>query len=109
MKRIVNHPILEDEKDSEFVEVYVDGKRILAREGNMIAAALIENGYRNLRITSRNHEPRSIYCGIGQCTDCMMEVDGIPGIRTCITPIRRGMVINTLIKHGTWRIEDEND
>ncbi|MFA6785534.1 MAG: (2Fe-2S)-binding protein, partial [Sphaerochaeta sp.] len=47
-------------------------------------------------------EPRGIYCGIGRCTDCVMKVNGIPNIRTCITPVEEGMVIESQIGVGTW-------
>ena len=109
MNRIPDHPILGKGEPSSFVTIIVDGKPLKAREGQMIAAALMENGYEKFRTTSRLGEPRFFYCGIGQCTDCMMEVDGVPGIRTCITPVREGMTVNTLRGLGTWRKTDEKD
>ena len=109
MDRITDHPILGKEHPAANVTIVVDGKPMQAREGQMIAAVLMENGYEKFRTTSRLGEPRFFYCGIGQCTDCMMEVDGVPGIRTCITPVRDGMTVNTLEGLGTWRKIDEND
>ena len=44
------------------------------------------NGIMVHRHTAKLHEPRGIYCGIGQCTDCVMTVNGKPNVRTCITP-----------------------
>lgn len=108
MDRITDHPILGKQETAACVTILVDGKPIKAREGQMIAAALMENGYKKFRTTSRLGEPRFYYCGIGQCTDCMMEVDGVPGIRTCITPVRQGMAVNTLEGLGAWRKTDEN-
>ena len=47
------------------------------------------------RYTVKKQEPRGLFCGIGQCTDCAMIVDGKPNVRTCITPVRAGMGIET--------------
>jgi predicted molibdopterin-dependent oxidoreductase YjgC len=47
------------------------------------------------RHTRKYHESRGFFCGIGHCTDCIMEVDGIPNVRTCITPVQPGMIIRT--------------
>ena len=108
MKKIEEHPVL-DIPDVELVEVVVDGKRISARKGEPIASALISNGISVLRTTSRRKEPRSIFCGIGQCNDCVMEVNGIPNVRTCVTPVEEGMVINTQNGLGKLgELDDEN-
>ncbi|MCI1721905.1 MAG: (2Fe-2S)-binding protein [Lachnospiraceae bacterium] len=99
--RVVNHPILGPAEDNGTVEITVDGKKLTAKKGEMIAAALLANGIRIHRYTAKRHEPRGIYCGIGQCTDCVMTVDGNPNVRTCITPVEDGMVIETQQGYGT--------
>lgn len=63
-------------------------------EGEPIAAALAAAGIADLRSSHRFHEPRGIFCGIGQCQECVMVVDGRPNIRTCVTPLKEGMVIS---------------
>ncbi|MCK4820923.1 (2Fe-2S)-binding protein, partial [bacterium] len=55
---------------------------------------------RAFRKTSKRQESRGIFCAIGRCTDCMMIVNGIPNIRTCITPIKAGMKVETQIGFG---------
>ncbi len=89
------HPILEMSQDAKMVRITVDGRPLMVREGQMIAAALLERGIRINRYTQKRREPRGIFCGIGQCTDCVMIVDGMPNVRTCITPVKEGMVIKT--------------
>jgi predicted molibdopterin-dependent oxidoreductase YjgC len=91
--RVVNHPILPGLDDQKMVEIEVDGKKILAREGEPIAAAIIASGRNALRFTDKRHEPRGVFCGIGRCTDCVMIVDGQPNVRTCVTTVRAGMKI----------------
>jgi predicted molibdopterin-dependent oxidoreductase YjgC len=39
-----------------------------------------------------------MFCAIGRCTDCIMVVDGRPNIRTCVEPLKAGMVVET--QHG---------
>lgn len=97
MQRIHVHPILEVE-DRPVVHITVNGTVMEAREGDTVAAALTANGVRVFRHTAKRDEPRGLFCGIGQCTDCVMEVDGRPNVRTCITRVREGMVVNT--QHG---------
>jgi aerobic-type carbon monoxide dehydrogenase small subunit (CoxS/CutS family) len=47
------------------------------------------------RYTAKRHEPRGIFCAIGRCTDCVMVVDGVPNVRTCMTPLTEGMRVQT--------------
>ena len=73
----------------------VDGHPVEAGEGDMIAAALLRAGIRINRYTSKCHAPRGIFCGIGQCTDCVMVVNGRRNVRTCITRVEDGMAVET--------------
>ncbi len=94
MQRVEQHPILTLEEAKEF-PIYFDGRALMAREGETIAATLLAHGVRTFRHTEKFHEPRGIFCGIGQCTDCIMEVDGRPNVKTCVTLARPGMVVRT--------------
>ncbi|TWH81389.1 (2Fe-2S)-binding protein [Sedimentibacter saalensis] len=105
MTRIAEHPILGQDIREEIVTITFDGKEITAYKGEMIAAALIANGVHTFRHTERKNKPRGIYCGIGRCTDCVMIVDGIPNVRTCVTEVRDGMKVETQYGRGDW----END
>lgn len=104
--RIDDHPILGKDKRNRWVEIMVDGKNIKAIEGEPIAAALASAGISKFRTTSRNNRPRGIFCAIGRCTDCVMKVDGIPGVRTCITPVMEGMRVFTQEGTGSWGDND---
>ena len=93
--RVENHVVIDVKKAAEPVEISVDGRTIKAWEGEPILAALLANGIKISRYTVKRHEPRGLFCGIGQCTDCAMTVDGQPNVRTCITPVRAGMSVRT--------------
>lgn len=106
-ERINNHPILGKRDEKEKVEITFDGNKLTAEKGEMIAAALYANGIRINRYTIKYNKPRGIFCGIGQCTDCVMVVNGTPNVRTCITPVEQGMVIET--QYGLKRSGKTND
>jgi sarcosine oxidase subunit alpha len=90
--RIYDHPILKFERGAE-VTIYLDGKPLKAYETETIAAAIYANGYREFSKSIKYRRPRGFYCAIGRCSSCMMEVDGVPNVRTCIHPVKEGMQI----------------
>lgn len=100
--RVLDHPILGTAELGREVTIEVDGQPVQAHEGEPIAAALMAAGLRVLRHTVKRHEPRGVFCAIGRCTDCAMTVDGRPNVRTCVTPVREGMRIETQDGLGAW-------
>ena len=107
MGRIIEHSILGKLEEKKKVRIYIDGQELQVHEGEMIAAALIASGINIFRYTKHSHSPRGIYCGIGRCTDCVMVVDGIPNVRTCITPVKEGMIIERQQGVGMWGGKDD--
>lgn len=103
--RIKSHPILGGLKRQPTAKIEFDGEIIEAMEGEPIAAALIAAGKSVFRYTRKRGEPRGVFCAIGQCTDCMMIVDGEPNVRTCVTIVRDGMKVQT--QHGVGRLRGE--
>jgi predicted molibdopterin-dependent oxidoreductase YjgC len=95
--RIMKHPILGPLDEKKEISITVDGKAIKAIQGEPLASALIAAGIMTFRRTRIRKEPRGYFCGIGLCTDCMMMVDGIPNVRTCITPVKEGMTVETQV------------
>lgn len=89
------------------VQIQVDGRPLQAFEGETVVAALFAAGRCSLRTTSRREEPRGMYCGIGVCFDCVMTVDGRPNVRTCQTPVRAGMRVDSQRGPGTWKPDAE--
>jgi len=93
--RIWDHPILGKLVQRKGIKIEVDGREIEAFEGEPIAGALMSNGIKVLRYTPKYKEPRGLFCAIGQCTDCVMVVNGVPNTRTCVTLVEEGMKIKT--------------
>jgi len=105
--RIHHHPILGDLAEAETFEIIFDGRPIQARQDDSIASALIANRVKVFRHSPKRGEPRQVFCAIGRCTDCAMTVDGVPNVRTCVTPAKPGMVVQTQQGLGEWRIRDQ--
>jgi len=91
-RRLVAHPILEFDRGRE-VEFNFEGRRIRAFESESIAAALVAEGIFTLGWSPKRQRPRGFFCGIGKCSSCLMTVDGVPNVRTCITPVRDGVEV----------------
>ena len=101
-ERIYEHPVLGPLQADDKVHIIVDGREIEALKGEPIAAALIAAGIRTFRHTRKLDQPRQVWCGIGHCTDCVMIVNGVPNVRTCVTAVEDGMRIETQQGSGTW-------
>jgi predicted molibdopterin-dependent oxidoreductase YjgC len=102
MARIKNHIVLGDLEAWQEVWITVDGKKISAKAGEPILATLLANGVKVQNVSIKKHEPRGYFCGIGRCTNCVMTVNGDPNVRTCVTPVEDGMIIETQDGLGRW-------
>ncbi|NQW08553.1 MAG: FAD-dependent oxidoreductase [Alphaproteobacteria bacterium] len=77
-----------------------DGDTIKAVAGETVAAALIAAG-RNAQRRTATKAPRGLFCGIGVCQECLVEVDGKTGQRACMTTVTPGMEVRTH-RHAAW-------
>ncbi|MDR1651955.1 MAG: (2Fe-2S)-binding protein [Synergistaceae bacterium] len=97
MDLIEEHPVLDagDFKRNARVGFTFDGVPMEGYEGQPIAMALHANGVRVYRETPVMKRARGFFCAIGKCSSCFMVVDGVPNVRTCVTPLSPGMRIET--------------
>lgn len=93
--RIAEHPILGVQEKGKKVKFTYNGETVEGYEGEPIAAALKAAGLMVHRYTAKEHKARGIFCAIGRCTDCVMIVDGVPNVRTCVTSLKEGMEVKT--------------
>lgn len=82
------------------VVISYDGTALPAVEGESIAAALAAGGIKALRHT-RDGQRRGLYCGMGACQECLVTVDGQASQRACMTKVRDGQVVRSLMPLGT--------
>ncbi len=105
--RVSEHPVLSDFKKGRLVTFEYDGTTMEGYEGEPIAMALKANGIEIHRYTTKLHKPRGIFCSIGRCTDCVMVVDGVPNVRTCMTALKEGMKVQTQYGVSAKKEDDE--
>ena len=77
------------------VSITFDGIGLVAYAGESIAAALARAGLPSSRRTLKSGAPRGYYCGMGVCFECLVEVDGIGGLRACRTAVAPGIRVLT--------------
>jgi sarcosine oxidase subunit alpha len=70
-----------------------DGKPVRAFEGDTVGSALFAAGRRTFSRSFKYHRPRGLLCCAGQCPNCLVQVDGAPGVRACTEPVRAGMQV----------------
>lgn len=90
-----------DEKTARQVSFSFNEAELFGYEGEPIAAALMASGIRTIRNCEVSTEPRGIFCGIGHCFECRAVVDGVPNVRTCLTPLRQG---TRICSKPSWQI-----
>ncbi len=73
------------------ITVYLDDQPISASKGESVAACLLRAGVPFNRLTPVSGAPRLPYCMIGQCFDCLVEIDGIGNQQACLTIVRDHM------------------
>ena len=79
---------------TESIETFItfEGQAVTARNGESVAAALVNSGHLGCRTTSAGAE-RGVFCGMGVCSECAVTIDGQPGRLACMTKITPGMVV----------------
>ena len=79
---------------SEFerISFEFEGERLTGRRGESLAAALTAVGIRALRVT-RDEQSRGMFCGMGVCQECLVEVDGVANQRACMTKLERPVTV----------------
>ncbi|MFB6291017.1 MAG: FAD-dependent oxidoreductase [Candidatus Bipolaricaulia bacterium] len=90
--RIDEHPILSFPEPENISFTYQE-REITAQKGETIAAALHNQGITELSRSGDRKRSRGLFCAIGKCSSCLMKVDGVPNVRTCITMAREGMEV----------------
>jgi hypothetical protein len=73
--------------------ILVDGEPVTGTAGQTIAGVLLGAGRREWRTTSAGGAPRGVFCGIGVCFDCLVEVNGLRDVRACLRRARDGDVV----------------
>jgi predicted molibdopterin-dependent oxidoreductase YjgC len=65
------------------VTITVDGEPATGVTGQSLAGVILGSGRLGFRRTSAANSPRGVFCGIGVCFDCLVEVNGQRDVRAC--------------------------
>ena len=79
-----------------------------------MGSALYVSGVRTFTRSFKYHRPRGLLCVSGSCPNCLMNVDGVPNVRTCTEPLREGMSVRhqnawPSLKHDFLSVFDRLD
>ncbi len=77
------------------VRFVIDGIELDAPAGESLAAALMAAGIGTIRHGPMDGQPRSVFCLIGLCQECLVEIDGMQ-IEACRVNVSAGMQVNRL-------------
>lgn len=97
--RIEKHPILTFPEKEPIFFIF-EGQKMQGFKGDTIASALFAEDVTTFSYSIKRKRPRGFYCAIGNCASCNMVVNGVPNVRTCITPLESDMVIERQINKG---------
>ncbi len=71
--------------------ILFEGRPLTVRAGTSVAAALWERGIQVLSHSPKYGRPRGLHCARGHCTSCLLRIDGVPNVRSCLTPVAEGL------------------
>lgn len=91
--RIQRHPILSPLAPPA-VRFTWNGRELAARPGEVLSSALYAAGVSTFGHHPRDGGAQGIFCVNGQCSQCMVLVDGRP-LKACMTPVHEGMVVQS--------------
>ena len=91
---MTTHPKVTIKRGNQ-VRFKFNGRSISAYEGETIATALYAAGVRIFSRSFKYHRPRGLFCLFGHCSNCLMRVDGVPNVRTCMEPVRPDLVVES--------------
>lgn len=77
------------------ITITVDGEPVDGLVGQSLAGVVLASGTLTLRRTSGADKPRGVFCGIGVCFDCLVEVNGVRDVRSCQRRARDGDAVVT--------------
>lgn len=75
--------------------ITLDGKPAHGVVGQSIAGVILASGPLGFRRTSSRGAPRGVFCGIGICFDCLVEVNGERDVRACQRRAADGDVVTS--------------
>lgn len=77
------------------VSIVLNGTEMEVPAAVSVAAALTLHGLAAMRTSIPSGDPRGVFCGMGSCHECAVTINGVHGVRSCITPVAQGLRVTT--------------
>lgn len=92
--------VLKENLMSNTVHIIVDGKDLNVPAGISVAAAVLghDHSHQAFHHNTMDGSPRSPYCLMGVCFECMMEIDGVQNSQSCLIAVQEGMRVNRQLR-----------
>ena len=71
-----------------------EGRTIPIEDGDTVGSALFRAGVRTFNRSLKYHRRRGLYCVTGDCPNCLVTVDGQPGVRACSADASDGQEVH---------------
>ena len=78
------------------IDFCFDGRPMTGRVGQSVAIALWDAGIRTLRRSAVDGGPRGMFCAIGICQECVVEIGDVRR-PACTTLVRAGMDVRSIL------------
>jgi len=88
------------EKPQNTVTIMFEGLPIAVPAGETVASALCIADVGSTRTTPVSGQPRSAYCLMGVCFECLMVIDGKHDQQACMVIVREGMSVRRQLGAG---------
>jgi sarcosine oxidase subunit alpha len=92
MNRLNHLPTLRIDP-SEKLSLTYGGKTLTGFSGDTVATALFANGIRIFARSLKYHRPRGLYSLDGECSNTLMNIDGVPNVRAENTLLKNNMKV----------------
>ena len=81
-------------EDHPKVRISFEGAEFFVDRDQSVASALIAEGFHFFRSSVYSQEPRGVFCMMGVCFECLLEINGRMNQQACLIPVSDNMVIN---------------
>src|SRR4249919_934624 len=102
---LTRNTIADRDSSSGSGSISFEGRLIPIEPGDTVAAGLYRAGVRVFSRSFKYHRPRGLYCLTGDCPNCLMTVDGEPGVRACVT---EAAGVERVVRENGWPSADHD-
>ena len=90
------------------VKFRFENRDIIAQASDSVAAALLGADVIVFREQPDSGTQRGPFCMIGNCFDCLLEIDGEPNRQACQEKVREGMQVKRQLGFRKLETDDES-